>query len=83
MILENELLNMESNVENANIVKDLVLNKLYNDKIINEKQYYKYVEDYNIIIIKRSWFSKWFNKLKKENKKIKDGFIYKYINLNK
>jgi len=82
MVLDNQIICLDEDVLNANIIKDVVLRKLEKDKIITEKQFQEYSENYNIVIIKYSWFEKWFNKIKSKNKEAKDGYFYQYIKMD-
>ena len=67
---------VESNTLNYNSAKELVLNRLYMDKVITDEQRLKYIENWNIIVIKKSWFMKWANKFSNTNK---EDYILKYV----
>ena len=62
-------------MSDLNAVKDIVLNELYKDKIITEKQCDEYASKYNIILIKPKWFSKVSNFFKKHNDDINSQYI--------
>jgi kynurenine formamidase len=55
-------LEIGTNTMNCNNVKDLVLQKIYEDGILTEEELEKYSTEYQIIIVKRGWFKRWFNK---------------------
>lgn len=76
MKIDTMTLQAEDHVKNANIVKDIVLGQLLEDKIITKEQADKYADDYQIIIVKPSWFQRWAEKVN-----ISDtmGYIYKYV----
>jgi len=71
-IIDSVLADMDFHVKNANITKNITLTKLLNDKIITQEQYDDYSVNYNIIIIKPSWFEKWKKKF------VKDDDVYRY-----
>lgn len=61
---------------NANQAKNLTLDKLFEDKIINEDEKTIYQKNWKMIIVKKGWFNKliskdedasWFFKLVKFN----------------
>lgn len=76
MVVDQFLLDIESNLENFNLVKDSVLNRLLKDKIISEEQFNEYSEKWNIIILKPSWFKRWKDKFRKD---CNNQYIIKYV----
>lgn len=60
---------------NANLSKEMVLNRLLVDDVITKEQFDIYNEKWQIIIIKNSWFKSWMNKLTEK----KDRWSYKYV----
>lgn len=62
MQVENTLLSMEENIANAEAVKDVVLSKLLKDEKISEDDYNTYKSEYGIIIFKKSWYKRLFEK---------------------
>lgn len=72
MEIDQELYNMSSTIKNAEVVKALVINRLYSEKVISEEIAIKYREEYGVIVIKESWYKTIFS----ENK-----WIYKFIKL--
>ena len=69
--VENMLIGMPEYLQNANLVKDLVLEQMYKDGVITEEVFEKY-RDKQIIIFKRSWFKRIFTD---------DAWVYKYVDL--
>lgn len=67
-----EQVNLESNTKNANLVKELVLVTLLNNKDITEEAYNKYITTHEVIILKRGWFK---SLMSKNN----DAWVYKII----
>lgn len=82
MAIDNQLLTLEADLENLNLAKTVVLERLLKDKIISKEQYTNYLEDWNIIIVKDSWFKEWFKKLKKDNPSKKDAYVIRYVNFS-
>lgn len=62
--MENTLISQdEAHILNANEVKELVIGRLVTDELITPEQGSDFVEKWQIIIIKPSWFKRWANKL--------------------
>ena len=59
--IDSVLLNMEDNVNNANTVRDLVIGKLLEDKAINKETADNYMNNWQVIVIKNSWFKRIFS----------------------
>ena len=74
--MEDELIDMKSNIFNAETVKALVLDKLLEDDIITKETHEIYYTQYYLIIIKPNWFKIFINKFNKESEK---NFVYKYV----
>ena len=54
-VLDSELVNIDSDIKNAQAIKNTVLEVLAKNGIINDKDVEVYYKDYQIIIIKKSW----------------------------
>ena len=67
---------LESYTNNANKVKDAVLDRLLKDKIINDAYAQEYSEKWQIIIFKRSWFKQWMDKFSEDKE---DKYQYKLV----
>ena len=70
------LLEIGDNTKNANIVKDSVLERLKLDGNLTEKQATDYREKWQIIIVKKSWFTSW---VEKHTKGDKNGYYFKFV----
>lgn len=70
------LLEIEENTKNANLVKEIVLESLAKHDVITQEVATEYSEKWNIVILKRSWFEKWFKTFHPNGK---DGYIYKFL----
>ena len=76
--IDTQLVSMESDTLNANIVKLTVIEKLFNNGVITEEQADEYTVNWNIVIVKRSWFKRFFGI--KNNEGDEKGYIYRYVN---
>jgi len=77
MTIDSTLFNMESSITNANIVKELILDRLAKDKIITSEQANDYAERWQIILIKKIWYERWANKFKPNGKD--SDYYYKLV----
>lgn len=75
MEIEQELLRLEVNTLDASTIRNLVLYKLLEDGVITQKQYDNYIYNWQVIVIKRGWFSQWCNKYKKNASE----WTFKYV----
>ena len=75
--IDSQLLDIEANIGNANNVKELVLGRLLSDKVITEEQAKEYLEKWQVLIIKRSWFERWMQVFGVG--KDKNLYLYKYV----
>lgn len=74
MKIDSILTEIDSRTIDANSIKDIVLRRLYDDKIITNEQAEIYAEKWNVIIIKNSWFERWMKKFKKS-----ENYSFKYV----
>lgn len=68
----------ETEIFNANLVRDAVINALLTEGMISEKDAIKFLGNYSVILTNKSWFRSVFDKLYKKNDD-KDGFYYKVV----
>ena len=76
-VTDSQLLNLENDSNNANAVKDLVLETLNKQQIITEKERDTFANEWHIVIIKKSWFKQVISRLS-----IKDRGTYSYRFVN-
>ena len=76
--IDSTLMQLPNLTDNGNKVKDTVLSRLVTDKIITENQFKEYTEKWQVIVIKKSWFSRWFKVFGKESKDA-DAYQFKYV----
>jgi hypothetical protein len=74
--VDSMLLSLEGDIKNANTVKDLVIQRLLDDKVITDQQAEDYADKWQVIIIKPSWFERWMEKL---NIKTPNSYQFKYV----
>ena len=74
--IDSTLLEIDSYTKNANSVKDTVLSRLVTDGVITEEQEKTYAEKWQVVIVKRSWFQRWFDRFSKSEP---DNYIYKFV----
>ena len=79
--IDSQTISMESDTLNANIVKLTVIEKLLINGIITEDQAEEYTVNWNIIIVKRNWFKRYFGK--PTNSDDGNGYVYRYVNFEK
>ena len=75
MTIENQLLQVPDNTVNANLVKDIVIQRLLDDGVITEEQANEYSEKWQMIVIKTNWFKRWMEKFGMS----KDSYQYKFV----
>lgn len=75
-MLDNQILNLEKDIININAIKDMVLAKLCELKLLTGDEATKFATDYQIIIVKPNWFKTWCNNTFKNNP---DNYVYKII----
>ena len=74
--LDSMLLSLEEDIKNANTVKDLVIQRLVDDKVLTDQQAEDYADKWQVIIIKPTWFERWMEKLKI---KTPNSYRFKYV----
>jgi hypothetical protein len=74
--VDSMLLTLEDDIKNANVVKELVIERLVKDKVIASQQAEEYADKWQVIIIKPAWFERWMEKL---NIKTPNSYRFKYV----
>jgi hypothetical protein len=74
--VDSMLLTLEEDIKNANTVKEVVIERLLKDKVLTEEQAEEYMDKWQMIIIKPSWFERWMEKL---NIKTPNNYRFKYV----
>ena len=78
-VLNPYLLNIDNDIKNAQAIKNIVLSVLVNNEIISKENSEVYFRDYQIIIIKKSWWRDWKKIFGKDSD---DGYHYKFVKIN-
>ena len=76
--IDSMLLSIEDYTLNANQVKELVLERLLKDGVVNEQTALDYAEKWQIVIIKPIWFKRWCEKFGIAKK---DSYQFKFVKL--
>ena len=77
IIMDKMMFELDYFLKNSNVVKELVIQRLLKDGVLNDAQASEYTEKWNVIIIKPSWFEKWRNKFRGgvDN----DNYVFKFV----
>ena len=78
-VLDSQLVNIGSDIQNAQAIKNTVIGVLLNNEIISEENAEVYHRDYQIIIIKKSWWHNWKDIFGKD---AAPGYHYKFVKIN-
>jgi hypothetical protein len=78
-LLDSELVNIDADIKNAQAIKDTVLNVLRKNNSISDEDLEMYHTDYQIIIIKKSWWLNWKNIFGKNSN---GGYHYRFVKIN-
>ena len=68
--------NLSDETRNCETVKDTVLSTLFNNDVIDEKQYEEYNNKWGLILIKTSWYTRIF-----KDKKDPKNWEYRFVKL--
>jgi hypothetical protein len=78
-VLDSQLVNIDSDIKNAQAIKNTVIGVLLNNEIISEENAEVYHRDYQIIIIKKSWWRNWKDIFGDNSD---SGYHYKFVKIN-
>ena len=81
MIIDEQSLTIESDIKNANKVKDIVVDSLIKQGLISQDDGMDYVERFQVLIYKGSWFKRFFDKYIKNDTNRLDGYFYKIVEM--
>jgi len=74
--MDTQLITLEEDIRNANLIKESVISRLYKDGVLNDEQASTYIEKWQVVIIKPTWFKRWMEKFTPTNT---NSYRYKYI----
>ena len=60
--MDSQLLELENDMQNYQKVKEIVLNKLVSDGLLDQDDADEFDERCQVLVYKGTWFSKWFDK---------------------
>lgn len=59
--IDGVLIDIDETIENSTTVKNMVIARLHEDGLITNEQAKTYIEDWQILVIKKSWYKKVFS----------------------
>ena len=74
--MDQQLLELEQDMSNYQKVKEIVLNKLVNEGLLEQDDANEFDERCQVLVYKGTWFSKWFDKNVKVEKPEADKKSY-------
>tara|TARA_R110000772_G_scaffold94926_1_gene193158 strand:+ start:225 stop:467 length:243 start_codon:yes stop_codon:yes gene_type:complete len=78
-VLDSQLVDIDIDIKNAQAIKNIVLEVLVKDGIISKENAEVYCRDYQVVIIKRSWWHNWRDIFGKD---ASDGYHYRFVKIN-
>tara|TARA_R110000796_G_scaffold232342_1_gene350541 strand:+ start:333 stop:575 length:243 start_codon:yes stop_codon:yes gene_type:complete len=78
-VLDSQLVNIDSDIKNAQAIKNTVLDVLGRSNKISNEDLEVYYNDYQIIIIKKSWWLNWKDIF---GKNADSGYHYRFVKIN-
>ena len=80
--MDQQLLELEEDMSNYQKVKELVLNKLVNEGLLNKDDADEFDNRCQVLVYKGTWFSKWFDKnVNVDNSRNKKGYYMRIVEL--
>lgn len=82
--MDQQLLELEVDMKNYQKVKELILNKLVSEGLLEEDDANEFDERCQVLVYKGTWFSKWFDKNIKVDRPEADpkGYYMRIVELN-
>jgi hypothetical protein len=79
--IDGQVLTIEADTQNANKIKDVVISSLIKQGLISEEDGLDYVERFQVLIYKGSWFKRFFDKYLKNDTNRMDGYFYRVVEM--
>ena len=79
--IDGQVLTIEADTQNANKIKDVVISSLIKQGLISEEDGLDYVERFQVLIYKGSWFKRFFDKYLKNDTNRIDGYFYRVVEM--
>ena len=80
-LIDNQLISLEQDTQHANKVKELVIGSLIRQGLISQEDGMDYVERFQVVIFKGSWFKRFFDKYVKNGTNKMDGYFYRVVEM--
>ena len=78
-----DMINYETNVENANMVRDLVVRTLYNEGKLSEEDFKEYTDKYAVVLVREKWYKRMFGVAKSLTQKADEKrMVYKFVKID-
>jgi len=78
--MDQQLLELENDMANYNKVKNLVVTQMIKEGYMSEEEGSEFAERCQVMVYKGTWFSRWFDRNMKDNKK--EGWYMKIIEMH-
>ncbi len=78
--MDQKLLELENDMSNYNKVKNLVVAQIIKEGYMSEEEGSEFAERCQVMVYKGTWFSRWFDRNMKDNKK--EGWYMKIIEMH-
>lgn len=79
--IDEQVLNIENDIQNANKVKDLVISSLVKQGLMSDADAIDYTERFHVMIYKGSWFKRFFDKYLKSDSNTINGYYYRVVEM--
>lgn len=74
-------MNIDEDIINYNKVKDVVVERLVNEGLLNEDDAEEFLGRAHVIVYKGKWWNKWFEKNVSKEAKDKEGYYIRMVDL--
>jgi phage anti-repressor protein len=75
-------MDLTAEMENYNKVKEIVLNKLVTEGLLEQTDAEEFSERCQVLVYKGKWFSKWFDKNMKTENNSENSYYIRMVELN-
>lgn len=75
------MLDLESQMQNYNKVKDLILSKLVDEGLLDQDDANEFSDRCQVLLYKGKWFSKWFDKNMKTESNNSEAYYMRVIEM--
>lgn len=74
-------MSLDGEIINYNKVKEIVLNKLITEGLLDQSDADEFSERCHVLVYRGTWFSKWFDRNMKRENSEKEGYYIRIIEL--